>query len=197
MTEKKAGESRSVRRTRKALRDSLIGLLKTRSILRVGVKEICDAADVGRSTFYAHYKDQYALLREMEDAVLEDIEAFRREQLNKIIARPDTHDIKRAAEEMLDYIVRNGDFIQVLLSENGDPDFPKRFFKISVDRMLDTRVKNGTKPDDECLARYHALFLTGGLTTLIQWWLKNGMDTPLPEMTKLLTKLGQAALDSM
>ena len=43
--------SRNVRRTKLALRNSLIELMKNKSILRISVKEICDTADVGRSTF--------------------------------------------------------------------------------------------------------------------------------------------------
>jgi AcrR family transcriptional regulator len=189
-------ENRSVRRTKKALHDSLVELLKTRSILRIGVKEICDGADVGRSTFYAHYDDQYDLLREMEDEAFDGFEALRREQIETITKRPGAQDFKRLVEGMLDYIVKNGASIQVLLSENGDQNFSKRFFRVSTDRLHDFHKRTSAQAaGDEKIAHYHAVFVTGGFITLIQEWLKSGMDTPVPEMANLLANLTRAALE--
>ena len=53
---------RRVRRTRKALRDALLTLAARRSWDDISVQDICSAADVGRSTFYAHYDGKDALL---------------------------------------------------------------------------------------------------------------------------------------
>jgi AcrR family transcriptional regulator len=188
-------ENRSVRRTKKALQKSLIELLKTRSILRIGVKEICDSADVGRSTFYAHYDDQYDLLREMEDDALSGFEALARKHIETITEKSSVQDYKRVIEVVLDYIIENEDFLQAILSENGDQNFPRRFFKICTDRLLEFRKKTGTKAVDVNLARYHALFVTGGFVILIQEWFKSGMDTPVPELAKLMAKLARAVFE--
>ncbi|MFC9998001.1 TetR/AcrR family transcriptional regulator [Nocardia sp. NPDC127526] len=53
---------RRVRRTRMALHIALIELMKERSYARITVQDIIDRADVGRSTFYAHYRDKDDLL---------------------------------------------------------------------------------------------------------------------------------------
>ncbi len=63
-----------VRYTMMVLRDSLIELMKERSILRISIKDICELADVSRSTFYAHYNDQYDLLRQIENDALSHFE---------------------------------------------------------------------------------------------------------------------------
>jgi hypothetical protein len=36
--------------------------------------------------------------------------------------------------------------------------------------------------------------VVGGTLTLVQEWLKNGMDTPVPELAKILAKLAEDAL---
>lgn len=54
---------RRVRRTRTALHTALVTLLATRSYDDLTVADICDAADVGRSAFYAHFKGKDDLLR--------------------------------------------------------------------------------------------------------------------------------------
>ena len=53
---------RRVRRTRRALGDALIGLLHEKRYEDITVQDILDRADVGRSTFYAHFVDKDSLL---------------------------------------------------------------------------------------------------------------------------------------
>ncbi|MFC4372648.1 TetR/AcrR family transcriptional regulator [Nocardia halotolerans] len=53
---------RRVRRTRDNLHRALIELMIERDYDRVTVSDIIDRADVGRSTFYAHYRDKDDLL---------------------------------------------------------------------------------------------------------------------------------------
>lgn len=60
MTEAKP--DRRVRRTRQLLRDALVELTLDRGYDRITVQDILDKADVGRSTFYAHYRDKDDLL---------------------------------------------------------------------------------------------------------------------------------------
>ena len=53
---------RRVDRTRKSLRDALVTLVIERGWDEVSVKDVCDAANVGRSTFYSHFADKEELL---------------------------------------------------------------------------------------------------------------------------------------
>ena len=58
-------DDRRVRRTRSALREALIGLMAERGYEGVTVQDVIDRADVGRSTFYAHYTDKADLLDDL------------------------------------------------------------------------------------------------------------------------------------
>lgn len=53
---------RRVRRTRRLLHRSLIELMVERGYARITVQDVLDRADVGRSTFYSHYRDKDDLL---------------------------------------------------------------------------------------------------------------------------------------
>jgi len=66
-------ENRRVRMTKKMLKDSLLELLEHKELSRITVTEICENADVHRSTFYKHYEDPPALLREIEQDYLDII----------------------------------------------------------------------------------------------------------------------------
>lgn len=56
------GEDRRVQRTRKLLLDALMDLILEKGYESVTVQDIIDRANVGRSTFYAHFLDKQQLL---------------------------------------------------------------------------------------------------------------------------------------
>ncbi|MFC9893341.1 TetR/AcrR family transcriptional regulator [Nocardia sp. NPDC127579] len=53
---------RRVRRTRQQLHQALVELMIERGYDRITVRDILERADVGRSTFYAHFRDKDDLL---------------------------------------------------------------------------------------------------------------------------------------
>lgn len=57
-------KDRRIQKTRAALHDALITLMRERSYESILVKNILDRANVGRSTFYMHYKDKDELMME-------------------------------------------------------------------------------------------------------------------------------------
>jgi AcrR family transcriptional regulator len=186
MTDNEAKDSRKTRYTKMALRDSLIELMQTRSILNISVKELCDQADISRSTFYGYYKDQYDLLKQIEDGTLTALE----DMLKKYDTKGSARDMKQMVEEILKYIADNSNSIQVLLSENGDINFQKRFFRSFTDRqkMMKYFVE---KPVDEGKNEYYLVFVVSGSVALVQHWLKNDMNIPLLELAAMLIKLTQ------
>ena len=66
-------ETRRVKLTKRMIRDAFIELLRKKPIGKITVTQICEAADVNRSTFYAYYDSVYALLKEIEDTMLQRI----------------------------------------------------------------------------------------------------------------------------
>src|SRR5262245_52167763 len=53
---------RRVRKTKRALHDALMGLAREKPYPAIAVKEILHRANVGRSTFYSHFRDNDDLL---------------------------------------------------------------------------------------------------------------------------------------
>ena len=177
----------SVRRTRKALRDSLIELMKERSILHISVKDICDTADVGRSTFYAYYKDQFDLLRQIEEQSFTDAALIMQkyEGTKKI----SNQDVINLFEDLLQYTADNSNSTQALLSENGDIVFQKRIMSKCFEWFYrGWGLYSNEVPDAKTVGYYLAYWMSGALA-LIQKWLKDGMDTPVPDMAKMLVRL--------
>ena len=63
-----------MRRTRAALRTALLALVTERGYDKVTVQDVLDRADVGRSTFYAHFRDKDALFDSCFDDLRTDLE---------------------------------------------------------------------------------------------------------------------------
>ena len=45
-------------------------------ISRITIKELCEDADINRATFYAHYNDQYDLLKKIEEDLIGEINSY-------------------------------------------------------------------------------------------------------------------------
>ncbi|MDR0320947.1 MAG: TetR/AcrR family transcriptional regulator C-terminal domain-containing protein [Treponema sp.] len=177
-------DSRKTRYTKMVLRNSLTELMKEKSILRISIKDICELADISRSTFYAHYKDQYDLLQHIQEETIANIEKL----LEKYNEDDSKSGIIGMLEELLRYIADNGESIQVLLSENGDINFQKKIFGFIRHKQV---MKYFTGKFDEKTQEYASIFTVHGSIGLIQQWLKNNMDVPVSEMARLFVKMTQ------
>lgn len=59
-------------KTKQALRNAILELVKTNDINKITIKQICDSALVNRMTFYKYYEDKYHLLNDVLLQSLED-----------------------------------------------------------------------------------------------------------------------------
>jgi len=175
-------ENRKIRYTKMVIRDSLMELMKGNSILNISIKDICELADISRSTFYAHYKDQYDLLRQIEEETL----AYLEDLLKKYDDKRSDREFTRMIEEVLTYIADNNS-VQVLLSEHGDINFPKKLFWNFALRKQITSFFSDKMQEDETISCYY-IFVLNGAIGLIQHWLKNEMHIPIPRLARMIQK---------
>jgi AcrR family transcriptional regulator len=66
---------RRVRRTQKSLHEAVISLLLEKNYDAITVQEVLDRADVGRSTFYAHFQSKDELLMSGMDGLRSTLHA--------------------------------------------------------------------------------------------------------------------------
>ena len=72
MTQNKK-ENRRVRLTKRMIQDSLIELLNDKPIEKISIRELCQLADINRTTFYNHYGSQYDVLKEVGENIANSI----------------------------------------------------------------------------------------------------------------------------
>lgn len=165
---------RRVRRTRELLRSAFRSLIHEKGYDRITVQDILDRADVGRSTFYAHYRDKEDLLR----SGFEDVHAALAAE-------------KEAAGRQAG---RETPFLQPLLavfqhveahrqfwgptSRTGGHDLVVRILQEGIDDLVRAHFRSQFPDADPNQFETDAAmrFVAGGCMGLLMWWLDN--DVP-------------------
>ena len=168
-------ENRRSKMTRKLFRDSLKELLVEKEFGRISVNEICKRADMNRSTFYAHYEDQYALMREVEDEFLECLTA--------IIRQTGQESFYIQYLEFLRFIYANGRLFLLMTNQNG----------LFRDRIIETVCSLlqsiGLAPKGDPFFIQKARYAAAGSLWLVERWIDGSDDATVEEMADLLIRL--------
>lgn len=64
---------RRIRRTRAAIQSAFLKLIYEKDINKITIKELCEQADINKSTFYLHYQDIYDLEARFKEEVSEKV----------------------------------------------------------------------------------------------------------------------------
>lgn len=167
-------------------KNALMDLLKEKgSINKVSVRELCDRAELNRSTFYAHYQEPNDLLIEIETELLDATE----EHLEKIGAENDIGAHKYILS-FLQYIRQNDKPFRALLIDSTDPEFRSRFMQQSIIQFVNNlRIE---LPKE--LEQYIFSYILNGSTGIIIQWIRSDYAADENEIVNLLFSINNSAL---
>lgn len=174
---------RRVRYTRMVLKESFIKLLEKKDITQISIKEICEEADVNRATFYAHYNDQYDLMRKIEDEFIDNINVL----FTEIDHRNKNGNAVLLAERIFEYIKENAKLCKLLLSERGDFRFQKQIITLVYDIII-TELTGDNKITKEDAEYVYAFTITGCIG-IVQKWLDEDMKKSSHFLAEMVIKL--------
>jgi hypothetical protein len=176
---KQMKDSRKTQYTKMVLRDSLMELLQKKPISKITIKELCEEADINRTTFYTHFLNQYDLLKKIEDETL----VLANEIINDLQNKSDRSEILPFIEGTLETIAQNK-YIGVLMSERGDISFQNRLCSTMYSHpgMQKFIYTDGNKNNDE----WYKTYVIFGMVGVIRHWLKNNMNISYNELAEIL-----------
>ncbi|MCM3716475.1 TetR/AcrR family transcriptional regulator C-terminal domain-containing protein [Alkalihalobacillus oceani] len=175
--------------TRMMLKESVMTLLKEKQISSITVKELCELADINRSTFYSHYADPFDLLTKIEEEILTDM----RQTLGSYNFSEEEEALQMT-EKLLEYVADNRDVCQILLSEHGDPQFQQKVMKITEEFIM--KHWRSIHKADQKISEYMSLYVISGSLHVLKEWLDNGMDKSPQEMAELINHFTNYGLSS-
>jgi AcrR family transcriptional regulator len=168
---------RRIVRTRDTLGDALVELIQEKAFDEITVQDVLDRAGVGRSTFYAHYRDK-------DDLFLSDVEDFLELTASLLTRRGVSLERVAPVAELFAHIVEVREFVAALVASGKMQDVLELghgFFARSIEeRLLMAHVEMEPM---ELKAQAHGL--AGALFALLNWWIDHGM-TEKPEIMDAL-----------
>ncbi len=171
---------RRVRKTRKQLRHCLALLLKEKKIQEISVRELTEMADLNRGTFYLHYRDVFDLLQQIEQELLEAVEAA----LQKYSALEAHKGLSRLLADVFRCVEENAEMVQILLGENGDLNFVNQVKSLVREKCLKDWMELFRTPQSAIFEAYYS-FIVSGCLGLATYWLESGMKESPKELAEL------------
>lgn len=180
---------RRVQRTRQLLNEALMALIVEVGYDAITVQNIIDRANLGRSTFYAHYQHKDDLLLSgMEEVVHSLIGGDEESALEEKGEREgrrilSTLPIFRHAQEQYDLhkAIMGGRGIDLIIKTIQD------HLSSHIQEQIERLVTEGQTPSVPPVVM--ASYLAGSLMTLLSWWLDNDMPYPPEKMDKMFQEL--------
>lgn len=151
--------------TRKLLNEALFDLMKKHDFKSITVKQLCDRANVHRTTFYSHFEDKYALLSYAIQQIGKDVE----EQLH----------FKEVHRCLFDVADKNKNLFEQLFLEERDSlrsILRTEMYTVIVERL----EKSGKEIQIEQEIEIESLI--GSILGIIYWWITNNRPIPIEEI---------------
>lgn len=150
---------RRVLKTRKAIYQAFLDLLNDKGYEAITVQDIIDLADVGRSTFYAHYESKESLLNQLCQ-----------ELFHHFFEAHPTIDTRSYLAHLLSHFRKNQDRIASLLLSNN-PYFI-RMLRAELEHDVYPMIARSYLPKAEQVPEsYRKHFVTSHFIASVSWWL--------------------------
>ena len=202
---------RRVQKTRKLLQDALIELVAEKGYEAITIQELLDRANVGRSTFYAHFQDKDQLLHSIL-ARLDELFVQHEKQFLDAKKNFGNADIMNLSPEfsptlsLFQFIVQNHRFFKAMLGNWGYGIFAKPVY----DYVFAHVHGIFTRPlHDDVFAHMHesvkisksyekygsleseiaAHYFVSALMGILVWWVETDMPCTAEEIDRLFRQL--------
>lgn len=172
--------NRSSAKTKRLIKSMFAEMLSEyKEISRISVSELCERADISRSTFYTHYDDTYSIAQDYENELIDRF--FDNAKLLSACSA------EKFAEIFFQYIRENDENYKLLCRSNDFLFAAKKLTAIAANKFLelcnrDERIKNR-----EYLALDIAVFVNGLLCEYVKYC--RGLSNAGPDDLHAYTQL--------
>lgn len=170
---------RRQKKTRAAIFSAFTALLEEKSYSEITVQEIIDAANVGRTTFYAHFETKDDLLKELCEELFGHIISSAMDCTHTHGLYSDGNAPESVFCHLLQHLQENDKNIIGLLSCESSEIF-LRFFKDSLNGLIRSQfVNQDRKANTDIPQDFLINHISGSFVEMVLWWIKGRMkQTP-------------------
>lgn len=175
---------RRQKKTREAIFSAFTSLLSKKSYNQISVQDIIDTADIGRTTFYAHFETKDYLLKDLCEELFGHI-------IDTAMGLPHGHyhySCGSARDSVFLHLLRhlqeNDRNILGLLSSQNNEIF-LRYFKSNLKKLILTQYADKGLLDASSLPRDFLInHISSSFVEAVEWWLSHDMKESPEQMTE-------------
>lgn len=180
---------RRVARTRALLQDALIALIPEHGYAALNVEDICQRANVGRSTFYAHYPGKDALRRATIDAHLQSLA-----QEHSPDALPTSGRLFGFSQPFFEHAQAFRPLHRALLASGSDTihdEMRERVRRAVRQELTRKRTQLAGLPLEVAVQ-----FVAGAFLAVLAWWIADGPEITVVEVDDMFQRLARDGVGS-
>ncbi len=186
----KESPDRRIQRTRKVLHAALIELILEKGFDKVTVQDVIQRANVGRSTFYSHYKD-------IEDLFLSGFEnlwsLFEQHLTGQSVEKAGVWDLSLV---VFQHAQSYTGVYRALVGKQGGNLMSTHMHKYLSALMRET-LKDQWDASKQVPLEIVVHHLASSLIALLTWWVEHDLPYPPERMNAIFQQLTQPAIESM
>ena len=180
-------QDRRVQRTRKMLREALMALILEEGYDEISIQDITEKANLGRATFYLHFRDKDELLLEVMDQL---VVIFFEQVPQGIAAQWHLEDTKSIVK-LFDFAAEHHDLYRILTIGRGGITAARQLHSSIAENikvyLQSEQDQKGTEP--EVPIDFIANHLSGALLATIYWWLESDLPYSSEEMAAMFQRI--------
>lgn len=153
-------QNRRAQYSRQMIEATVLKLLETKPVTAISVTEVCQQADVNRTTFYRHYTDIPQCLESIELGFL------------------NSYPFNKQASPM-------ANVEGILTAFYQQPQLSNLVFVEGKTKLLE-RMRMTTPENVPTTNPYQMIYIWGGVKDIIRYWVKQGMPETPKELTRII-----------
>lgn len=172
-------ENQRIRLSKTMLKDGLLQLLQEKPLQKITISEICDAAQINRTTFYKYYGSQQDLLNEIEADFLNQLE-------NGL--KPIAENNKDSLISVLTILYSHRETFKILANAISQKTFAEHIIKLPIINMIFSNLSKQHLFTEHDLP-YIRNFIFHGVFAILTDWLCKDEPEPVTEIASILIRL--------
>ncbi len=174
---------RRQRKTRQAIFTAFTGLLSKKSYNKITIQEIIECADVGRTTFYAHFQTKDDLLKALCEELFGHIVASAMDATHTHGLYSDSDVPESIFCHLLQHLQENDHNILALLSCESS-EFFMGYFKQSLALLVSQHFLNNYPRHNNLPEDFLANHISGSFVDMVLWWINQKMQPPPEQLDR-------------
>jgi AcrR family transcriptional regulator len=169
--------------TRQRLIESTLALILEKGFESISIQDITERADLGRGTFYIHFKDKEDVVWTALHDLFQEMEGQAHKELDRSLPQVEYYgllNIFRHAE-------KHRDLYRVMLGGKGSAQLTGRVQDFLASAIL-YDIRNTPRPPEinfNLPEEFEAQMLTGMITRLLFWWLEERQPYSAEQMAAM------------